>query len=165
MIAQLFAHSAKTYPDQPAICIESGVLTYSEVSEIAARITSCLRASTKDGQSTCILATGRTFTGFSGILGILGAGKVYVPVSPVASSERIISITPLVSPVAIIADYEGFDLIKTMARESIHSLVIILPDHSLSQAEREEFNQHKVYDKSDKSPVMFCTWILVNILK
>lgn len=149
VIAQLFTESAKTYPDRPAICVESEVQTYAELATAAGQISACLQRSTVTGQNTCILATGRTFAGFAGILGILGAGKIYVPVSSDASHERAISISSLTSPVAIIADHTGFDIAKLIAQNSAQPLVIILPEHELSAADRDDFTSHKVYDKSD----------------
>lgn len=149
MIAHLFAKSAKTYPNRPAICVESEVLTYAELAAAAGQISSCLRALTVTGQNTCILATRRTFAGFSGILGILGAGKIYIPVSPSTSYERAISIASTTTPVAIIADRDGFDIAKLIAQNSTQPLVIILPEHEPSEVDRGDFSPHKVYDKYD----------------
>lgn len=145
----MFAESAKAYPDRPAISIESEVQTYAELAAAAGQISTCLQTSTATGQNTCILATGRTFAGFASILGILGAGKIYVPVSSDASHERAISISSLTSPVAIIVDHKGFDVAKLIAQNAAQPLVIILPEHELSADDRDDFNSHKVYDKSD----------------
>jgi len=149
MIAHLFARSAKTYPHRPAISIESEVLTYAELAAAAGQISSCLRTSTMAGSNTCILATGRTVAGFAGILGVLGAGKIYVPVSPNTSDERAISISSSTSPVAIIADHDGFDIAKLIAQNSTQPLVFILPEHEPHEGERSALSPHKVYDKSD----------------
>ncbi len=149
MIAHLFAQSANTYPNRPSICIDSEVLTYAELAAAAGQVCSCLRTSTVTGQNACILATRRTFAGFAGILGTLGAGKIYVPVSPSTSYERAISISSITSPVAIIADHEGFNLAKLIAQNSTQPLAIILPEHEPSEADRGDFALHKVYDKSD----------------
>lgn len=149
MIAHLFAKSAKTHPNRPSICIESEVLTYAELAAAAGQISNCLQASTLAGQNTCIVATRRTFAGFAGILGILGAGKIYVPVSPSTVYERAISIASTTSPVAIIADHDGFNLAKLIAQNSTQPLVVILPEHEPSEIDRSDFAPHKVYDKSD----------------
>lgn len=139
MIAHFFAKSVKTYPNRPAICIESEVLTYAELAAAASQISACLQTSTPTGQNTCILATKRTFAGFAGILGILGAGKIYVPVSPSTTEERVISITSTTSPVAIIADHDGFNLAKLIAKNSTQPLAIILPEHESSEVDRSDF--------------------------
>lgn len=149
MIAHLFAQSAKIHPKRPSICIESEVLTYAELAAAAGQISTCLRTSTGTGQDTCILATSRTFAGFAGILGVLGAGKIYVPVSPNASHERAISIASTTSPAAIIADHDGYNLAKLIAQNSTKPLIIILPEHIPSEADRDDFTSHKVYDKSN----------------
>ncbi len=149
MIAHLFAQSAKTYPNRPAISIESEVLTYAELAAAAGQISACLRTSTVTGQNICILATRRTFAGFAGILGVLGAGKIYVPVSPSTTDERAISIASITSPAAIIADHDGFNLAKLIAQNSTQPLVIILPEHEPSEVNRDDFAPHKVYDKSN----------------
>lgn len=149
MIAHLFAQSVKTYPNKPSICIESEVLTYAELAVAAGQISTCLRTSTATGQNTCILATRRTFTGFASILGVLGAGKIYVPVSPSTTNERAIFIASTTSPVAIIADHDGFNLAKLIAQKSSQPLAIILPEHEPSEVDRGDFVPHKVYDKSE----------------
>src|SRR3990167_10076177 len=135
MIGHLFAQSVKTYPNRPSISIDSDVLTYAELASAAGQISSCLQRSTATGQNTCILATRRTFAGFAGILGVLCAGKIYVPVSPSTSHERAISITSITSPVAIIADHDGFNLAKLLAQNSNQPLAIILPEHEPSEVE------------------------------
>ena len=149
MIAHLFAKSAKAYSNRPAICIESEVLTYAELAAAAGQISSCLQTSIATGQNTCILATRRTFAGFAGILGVLGAGKIYVPISSSTTNERAISIASRTSPVAIIADHDGFNLAKLIVQNSTRSLVIILPEHEPSEVDRGVFAPHKVYDKSN----------------
>lgn len=149
MIAHLFAKSAKIYPDRPSICIGSEVLTYAELAAAAGQICSCLQTSTVTGQNTCIVATRRTFAGFASILGILGAGKIYVPVSPSTTQERAISIASTTSPVAVIADHDGFDVAKLIVQNSTQPMVIVLPEHEPSEVNRSDFAPHKVYDKSD----------------
>lgn len=149
MIAQLFAKSAKAYPNRPAICINSKVLTYAELAAAAGQICSCLQMSTATGQDTCIVATKRTFTGFAGILGILGAGKIYVPVSPNTTKERAISIASKTSPVAIVADRDGFSVAKLIAQNSNQPLLIILPEHESSDFNHDDFGSNKIYSKSD----------------
>lgn len=149
MLAHLFSKSAKKYPNKPAINIDSEILTYKELASAAGRISSCLKKTTVNDQNTCILATKRTFTGFAGVLGILGAGKVYVPVSSNASDERAVSIATSTSPVAIIADHDGLSIAKLIAQNSIEPLTIILPEHEPSEIDRDDFASHKVYDKSD----------------
>lgn len=148
MIAHLFAKSVKAYPSRPAVCIESKILTYAELASDAGQISACLQTSTLTGQNTCILATRRTFAGFAGILGILGAGKIYVPISPNTTNERAISIASTTSPVAIIADHDGFSLAKLIAQNSTQPLVIILPEHDTSEVNHDDFAPHKVFDKS-----------------
>lgn len=149
MIAHLFAKTAKKHPNRPAISIESEILTYDELASTAGQISACLQKSTATGQNTCILATRRTFAGFAGILGILGSGKIYVPVSPSASHERAISNASTTSPVAIIADHDGFNLAKLIAQNSTQPLAIILPEHEPSEVDRRDFAPHKVDNKSD----------------
>ncbi len=149
MIAHLFAKNVKTYPKRPSICIDSKVLTYAELAKTAGQILNCLQRSTVSGQNNCILATRRTFTGFAGILGILGAGKTYVPVSPNTTHERAISIASITSPVAVIADHYGLNFAKLVAQNSSQPLAIILPEHESSEVNQGDFAPHKVYDKSN----------------
>jgi D-alanine--poly(phosphoribitol) ligase subunit 1 len=150
MIAQLFAKSVKKYPNNPAISFESNTLTYTILSELAGRIMSCLVSSYKeDRQNTCILVSGRTITGFSGILGILGAGKTYIPISPTSSQERTASITTLVAPDSVISGKDGLDIVKTIIKYSNKVLIIIFPENILSNKDRNEFGQNIVYDKND----------------
>lgn len=156
-LAHLFAESAKAYSNRPAICIESEIQTYATLAASAGRICKCLRLSIKASSGICILATSRTFTGFSGILGALGAGMTYAPISPTTPDELVKSIAEITLPVAIIADQTGLHIAKLIARITTSSLVIVLPDHESCEISCQALAPHKVYTKSEiiRQPVEF----------
>ena len=149
MLSHLFAQSVQTYPNRPAICIESEIQTYAELAAAAGQISTCLQTSGITGNGVCILATGRTFTGFAGILGALGAGMTYVPVAPEAPIERARSITAATFPVAVIADHAGFHITELIARSTDKPLIIILPEHEPCEINHSALAPHKIYVNSD----------------
>lgn len=149
VLARLFAQSARSYPNRPAICIESKIQTYAALAAAAGQICACLQTSVTASSSVCILATSRTFTGFSGVLGALGAGATYVPIAVTATDERIKGINVATSPVAVIADHSGFHIAELIAREATQPLVIVLPEHESCEVACHDLSPHKVYCKSE----------------
>ncbi|MEU5363863.1 amino acid adenylation domain-containing protein [Streptomyces sp. NPDC005925] len=88
-VTQLFeTHAART-PERAAVRHGSRQLTYGELNTRANRLAHRLRARGARPGSRVVLATERSVHLFAGLLGILKAGAVYVPLDPSHPAERV----------------------------------------------------------------------------
>ncbi|HEX8273414.1 MAG TPA: amino acid adenylation domain-containing protein, partial [Longimicrobiaceae bacterium] len=89
LVHELFAEQARRTPDAPAVVHEDQTLTYGELRRSAVRIARSLRA-LGVGPETCVgLCAPRSPRMVAGLLGILEAGGVYVPLDPAYPAERL----------------------------------------------------------------------------
>jgi non-ribosomal peptide synthetase component F len=148
MLAHLFAQSMRIYPNRPAICIDSEIQSYAELAIDSGKICTCLKTFAPAYSNICILATSRSFTGFSGILGTLAAGTTYVPISPTMPTNRVKSIVAITSPAVVIADRASFHLVELISRNTTRPLLIVLPEHEAYEVDFQGLTSHKICVKS-----------------
>ena len=89
-IPALFDEIAKSFPDAPAVCGESGAsLTYAQLRENSVRCASWLAGrGVRPGEVVAVMAE-RTFNLPEVVLGIMRCGAVYLPVDPKSPPERL----------------------------------------------------------------------------
>lgn len=149
MLAHLFAERAEVHRSRPAVCVGSDTYSYAALAAAAGQLSACLRRTAAAGPGVCILATRRSVTGFSAVLGALGAGLTYVPIDPAAPRGRAMAIAAATRPVAVVADYAGFRVAEMIARSSSRPLTIVLPEHHESRALRSALAPHHVCVSTD----------------
>ncbi|HEX7240035.1 MAG TPA: AMP-binding protein, partial [Longimicrobiaceae bacterium] len=88
-VHELFAEQARRTPDAPAVVGEGRTLTYGELERSANRLAHSLRR-LGVGPEVCVGVCARRSPGMvAGLLGILKAGGVYVPLDPAYPAERL----------------------------------------------------------------------------
>ncbi|MEZ0608568.1 amino acid adenylation domain-containing protein [Fibrella sp. WM1] len=87
-VQQLVEAMASRYPDQPAVVIEGAVQTYAQLNEAANRIANQLLSQAPDAPIIGIDTT-RRLSLVSQLLGILKAGKAYLPLDPTYPASRL----------------------------------------------------------------------------
>ncbi len=89
LVHELVAEQARRAPGAAAVVARGGSLNYAELQRRADRLARSLRA-LGVGPETCVgLCVGRSPGMVVGVLGILGAGGVYVPLDPAYPAERL----------------------------------------------------------------------------
>ncbi len=88
-ISELFEMTVDRVPDAVAVTADSGSLTYRELDTASNRLARQLRSRGVEGGSTVGLCVGRTAAMAIGMLGILKAGGVYVPIDPSYPKDRV----------------------------------------------------------------------------
>ena len=94
---QAFLASVDRYPERPALKVDGRVYTYQELHTESRRIAGTIRA--KDPSPTNLRAAFlayRSATAYAAVLGILGAGKGYVPLHPgfpLARTQRMLELS------------------------------------------------------------------------
>ncbi|CCG98717.1 amino acid adenylation domain protein [Fibrella aestuarina BUZ 2] len=87
-VHQLVEAMASRYPEQPAVVIEGASQTYAELNEVANRIASQLLRQAPEAPVIGIDTT-RRLSLVSQLLGILKAGKAYLPLDPTYPASRL----------------------------------------------------------------------------
>ncbi|HVR96549.1 MAG TPA: non-ribosomal peptide synthase/polyketide synthase, partial [Thermoanaerobaculia bacterium] len=87
-VADLFAAQARRTPDAPAVSSADGRIRYAELARRAGRLARRLRALGVGPESRVGLCVERSAEAVVGVLGILQAGGVYVPLDPALPAER-----------------------------------------------------------------------------
>ncbi len=83
-----FLESSERFASRPALVVDGETLTYRDLRRKAGELASLLQR-TEEGNSPLVgILAYRSATAYTGILGILAAGKGYVPLNPKFPVER-----------------------------------------------------------------------------
>ena len=81
-IPQRFEQQVSRYPDRLAVKTRSHQLTYAALNKVANRVARALLAQRGEGAESIALLLEHNASTIAAILGVLKAGKVYVPLDP-----------------------------------------------------------------------------------
>ena len=88
-IPDRFEKIVRMYPERVAIKTENHVLTYAELNAAANRVARAILAQRGRGSEPVALLLERGAPMIAGILGVLKAGKIYVPLDPASPPSRL----------------------------------------------------------------------------
>src|SRR5215831_18367172 len=83
-----FVESASRFPSREALVVDGERLSYFALQGLAAKIASAILRHQQDASPLAALLAHRSKTAYASVLGILGAGKGYVPLNPKFPTER-----------------------------------------------------------------------------
>ncbi|KAF9109613.1 hypothetical protein BGX27_007414, partial [Mortierella sp. AM989] len=128
-IHHLFESQAAVSPDSPAVVFGNQITTYSELNERANSLAHRLMELGVYPDMPVALCVDRSLAMIVGLLAILKAGGVYVPLDPTYPSASLAYMLSDISPRFIVADSRG----KTALKDAnIGSVTILDPNHSES---------------------------------
>ncbi len=125
-----FLESVERFASRPALVVGNETLAYRELRELAARIASTIRETEQHAAPLAAILASRSIPAYAGILGILGAGKGYVPLNPRFPIERTRKMLWLSGSTALIVDRGSVALLPPLLSGATRNLVVILPDTS-----------------------------------
>jgi amino acid adenylation domain-containing protein len=123
---------ALKYPDRPALELHNSRYTYKELTESAASIA----ASILDLNDTCpyiAVMADKSFSCYAGILGIMIAGKAYLPLSPRFPAERNVYILEKAGIKTLIAGEYSDDELDTILEIYQPGMYVIFQEEVTSQ--------------------------------
>lgn len=88
-IHELFAEQAERHPSRIALQFGEGSMSYQELNERSLRVASCLQSQGVGPNSIVGLCVERSFEMVTGLLGILQAGGVFLPLDPEYPADRL----------------------------------------------------------------------------
>src|SRR5437868_6727262 len=103
-----FVESVNRFPAREALVVDGECLSYIALQGFAAKIASAILQHEHDTSPLVALLAHRSKTAYASILGVLGAGKGYVPLNPKFPVERTRRMLDLSGCGMLIAGTEGF---------------------------------------------------------
>lgn len=122
-----FLRSARTFPSRPALDVEGEVYTYERLSRTVFAIAGRILASGADEPYGAVLGY-RSLSSYAGVLGVLAAGKGYVPLNPTLPVERLSGLLSMSACSVLIVGKECRDLLPALLQTAPKALLLIFPD-------------------------------------
>ena len=120
-----FLRSAVKYPERPALDVEGVTYTYSQLSDLALRLTSIIERYADAEKRLCGVLAHRSLHAYTGILGTLVGGRGYVPLNPAFPVSRNAAMINASGMRVIIADHQGCELLPDLLPLVDHRLIVL----------------------------------------
>lgn len=143
-----FLRSLRAHPHRVALELGEQLLTYAELWERGGRIANSLNGCLDPSAPLVALFANRSVTAYSGILGILAAGRGYVPLNPKFPVDRTLSMLSASGCKAVVVGEECEEAVKSLLPKVREPLTWLLPDRRDS-AGIENFAPHRVITAMD----------------
>ena len=144
-----FLESSERFASRPALVVDGERLTYRDLRRPAGKLASLLlQTAASDSPLTAILAY-RSVTAYAGILGILGAGKGYVPLNPKFPTERTRRMMILSGCSQVIVGKECIGSLRELLQGFQRPLTVILPETPDATSLQKDFPLHRYLSSKD----------------
>jgi amino acid adenylation domain-containing protein len=112
-----FMQQVRSYPDNLAVKTRKHTWTYAELNREANRIAQRVLSACGDQEGRIALLFGHDAPMIAGLLGVLKAGKTYVPLDPAYPVERLAYILEDADASAVLTDSLNLDVAQALTRE------------------------------------------------
>jgi amino acid adenylation domain-containing protein len=146
-----FLESVERFPLRHALVVNDKPLTFVDLRLLAAKITATILRYEEDSHALAALLAYRSPTSYAGILGILGAGKAYLPLNPKFPVARTREMLSLSQSSVLIVGKECHQQLVELLTGTTRAFTVILPDISDSSALSAGFPQHRFIAESEMS--------------
>lgn len=138
-----FLHSAKQFPQRPALDVEGVLTSYRDLDEMSADLASGLQAVLPPGGPHTIgVLAQRSRTMYQGLLGVLMAGHTLVPLNPSFPSDRTRRMIALADLAALIVDSTGMQSLEGLLDPEMRGCAIWLPTREDCNAFQARWPHH-----------------------
>ncbi len=152
-----FAESVQDYPTRPALQLDDQRLTYEALADRAASIAEAIDAvAPTDRELAGVFASG-SVSAYVGILGILAAGRGYVPVHPDFPPRRIDDVVERSDIDVLVVGPEALERLAPLLEQSRRSLAIIAPEFDDLRLWARRHRRHRFVSAAslDRAPTQF----------
>src|ERR1044072_2886747 len=118
-IQEGFEKKASSYPGNIALSIGRDIWTYQELNHKANQIARAIRGVSGSGEHRIALLVNHDASMVAGILGILKAGKAYVPLDARYPAQRLINVLSDSGAEALLTDNTNLPLAQSLVNESL----------------------------------------------
>jgi amino acid adenylation domain-containing protein len=138
-----FVQSVDRFPSRDALVVDGERLTYLALQRLAGKVASALLQHEQNGYPLVALLAHRSKTAYAGLLGILGAGKGYVPLNPKFPIERTRRMLALSGCGMLVVGREGIHHLPQLLMDADRPLTVLLPDAFDEGSLSSDFPQHR----------------------
>jgi amino acid adenylation domain-containing protein len=150
-LIQGFLESAERFPSCDALVVDNTNLSYCELRDRAATIAKTILNQESDFFPLAAVLASRSATAYASVLGILAAGKGYVPLNPKFPVERTRKMLIASGCRALVVGREALGQLPRLLSEIDRSLTVILPDCSDAAELRAAFPRHRFVSSMEMS--------------
>ncbi|MGO8793608.1 MAG: amino acid adenylation domain-containing protein [Candidatus Sulfotelmatobacter sp.] len=130
-------------PGSPALELGDLSLSYEQLWNYAGKISACLKDLLDPSEKVVSVLADRSIGAYGGILGVLGAGRGYVPLNPKFPAERTLVMLRASGCQTLVVGEECADTLKGLLPRLEKPLKIIIPD-SRWGPEEGDWSRHRV---------------------
>jgi amino acid adenylation domain-containing protein len=123
-----FFRSLKTNPFSPALELGEQSLSYEQLWTYAGRVTACLKDTLDPTETVVAVLADRSVGAYGGILGVLGAGRGYVPLNPKFPIERTLVMLKASGCKTLVVGQECAATLQSILPQLKQPLNLIIPD-------------------------------------
>jgi amino acid adenylation domain-containing protein len=144
-----FLESSERFASRPALVVDGERLTYLDLRRLAGKLASLLLQTTEGDSPLAAILAYRSVTPYAGILGILGAGKGYVPLNPKFPAARTRRMLILSGCRQVIVGNECIGQLREVLQGFQRPLTVILPGTSDVTGLQMDFPIHRYLSSKD----------------
>jgi len=141
-LAHAVLASARRHVDRPALVVDGATHTYRELVDAASAIAELVRRVDDSESRLCAVHAERSFWSYAGILGILMAGRGYVPLGPGFPAARNLRMLERSGATTVIVDRERVDACGEVLEGHEGPVTVIAPEESAVPAWAEGSRHH-----------------------
>jgi len=131
-ITDHFEEQVITHSERVAVKVKGQLFTYKALNQMAERIAQTIRSRCGDASEPVALLLGQSGESIAAILGVLKAGKFYVPLDPTYPGARLIAMLQDCQTRLVLSDTVNFSLAKELTSDPVTLLGLDQLDTSLS---------------------------------
>jgi acyl-coenzyme A synthetase/AMP-(fatty) acid ligase len=123
-----FLESAQRFPFNDAVFVNGRYLAYRDLEQITIRIAAAIRQREQTAYPLAAVFAYRSQTAYGGILGVLAAGKGYVPLNPKLPTDRTRKLIDLSGVSTVVVGNECAAQLPRLLAGISRPLTVLLPD-------------------------------------
>ena len=122
-----FTQSVETNPDRPALQLDEHCYSYAELAEVGATIADAIGDVAPTRGPLAGVFAANSLTAYAGVIGILAAGRGYVPVHPEFPPQRIRDVVDRSGVDVLVVGQEALEGLNTVLEQRASPLAVIAP--------------------------------------
>jgi amino acid adenylation domain-containing protein len=150
-LGQAVARTATRAPELPALLVDGRSWTYGELLGAAGSLAALIGEVDAGGTGLCAVQAARSFWAYAGILGILLAGRGYVPLNPEYPPERSRRMLERSGARTVVVDAGARERLGDVLEGVAGPVTVISPDEGASPAWASG-SPHRVLRRGDMPP-------------
>ena len=139
-----FAGAAQKWPQRPALWVDKQTYNYEHLARLAGGLAAAINQYQSQDYPLAAMLGLRSLWAYAGVLGILSAGKGYVPLHPDFPPERTRRMLELSGVNTVVVAKEGLEALEPVLEGFDRPLTLIFPDQDPGPELSGRFAGHQV---------------------